>query len=498
MDVTTILLTPARWFAIGCLAAFLACNSGNDLTDERTDDTPPEVTTTSPANNSNDADVTSSISVTFSEAMDAQTISPATFTVSEGVSGTVSYAGQTATLTPSADLQSGTTYTATISTGVKDVAGNSLAQTYSWTFQTAAPATPVASMPFAEGKRWRYTSAESNAYCGGSSGCSREDFTGEYFLHTEGQMQWQGRATWRLAVYRMPPLISADPPSVRVQLVSQGPEGLERWITLTEGGTWRTIISSGSPSYRNGTFLLVGGPSHEDDMSLSASSATVPAGTFSTIRVFHEYSETGEYAPKDIFETRSEEYADGIGLIRGQWDYSLDDNDPRGNDVLQKGTISLTHIDDGPFPDFVAEAEPNDTTTSATLASAFVLMRGATVIGDPGSLLTDADVGCEEECIHPNKSGEKRIQDWYRLDLAAPKTVRIDLVYQSSNGTGTNDLDLYAFDDPGTGLRFGGASTGEPGIPEVLNGTLPAGTYYLGVQAWDTPAGPVPYWISIR
>src|SRR5207237_10439060 len=48
---------------------------------------------------------------------------------------------KTATFTPSSNLAASTTYTATISTGVKDLAGNAMAANYVWTFTTIVPDT---------------------------------------------------------------------------------------------------------------------------------------------------------------------------------------------------------------------------------------------------------------------------------------------------------------------------------------------------------------------
>jgi len=86
------------------------------------------------------------LTATFSEAMDATTITTGSFTL-DGVSGSVSYNSSThaATFTPAADLAYDTTYTASLSTAITDVAGNPLASTYSWSFTTeSAPAAPVA------------------------------------------------------------------------------------------------------------------------------------------------------------------------------------------------------------------------------------------------------------------------------------------------------------------------------------------------------------------
>lgn len=112
-----------------------------------TDTTAPTVSSTSPANGSADVAMNSSISATFSEGMDASTINGTTFSLSGGsgsVSGTVTCNGSTATFTPSSSLSYNTTYTAMITTGAKDAAGNAVASSYSWSFTTEALSVPSA------------------------------------------------------------------------------------------------------------------------------------------------------------------------------------------------------------------------------------------------------------------------------------------------------------------------------------------------------------------
>ncbi len=120
--------------------------AGNPMSSDRTwifttgtasDVTPPSVTLTNPKDGDADVALDTVISVTFSEAVNSATITGATFTVS-GVVGTVTLSGTTATFRPSIDLAPETTYTATISTGVTDLAGIPLSQIHTWRFTTGA------------------------------------------------------------------------------------------------------------------------------------------------------------------------------------------------------------------------------------------------------------------------------------------------------------------------------------------------------------------------
>lgn len=106
------------------------------------DTTPPTVSSTSPTNGATDVAVDTAITPTFSEKMDDSTITTATFLVnddSSNIEGTVSTLTQSDTIarfTPTTTLDYNTTYTATITTGVKDLAGNILEADYTWSFTT--------------------------------------------------------------------------------------------------------------------------------------------------------------------------------------------------------------------------------------------------------------------------------------------------------------------------------------------------------------------------
>ena len=116
------------------------------------DTTPPTVSSVSPASGATGVAVGSSVTATFSEALDPTTVSGSTFSlVASGtttpLAATVSYDGpsKTATLNPSAALANSTAYTATVKGnpgGVKDVAGNLMTTDFSWSFTTAAAPPP--------------------------------------------------------------------------------------------------------------------------------------------------------------------------------------------------------------------------------------------------------------------------------------------------------------------------------------------------------------------
>jgi hypothetical protein len=106
----------------------------------------PKVNSTDPLNLGTGVALNKVISAVFSEPMDPLTITTTSYTLMSGttpVIGTVNYSGSTATFTPTVNLISGNTYTATISTIAKNPAGVPLANNYVWTFTTASPLGPV-------------------------------------------------------------------------------------------------------------------------------------------------------------------------------------------------------------------------------------------------------------------------------------------------------------------------------------------------------------------
>lgn len=108
------------------------------------DGTAPTVTSTTPANGATLVSQNASINSTFSKAMDPATLSSATFTVigpgAISIAGKITYdmTSQIATFTPASALAASSLFTATITTGAKDLEGNPLAANHSWSFTTGS------------------------------------------------------------------------------------------------------------------------------------------------------------------------------------------------------------------------------------------------------------------------------------------------------------------------------------------------------------------------
>ena len=105
----------------------------------------PRVTATSPIAGATNVALDAQISATFSVAMDPATLTTNTFKLTSGaaaqpVPGTVTYANSIAVFTPNSLLATNTSFTATVTTGVKSAVGLPLASNRTWTFKTGVSA----------------------------------------------------------------------------------------------------------------------------------------------------------------------------------------------------------------------------------------------------------------------------------------------------------------------------------------------------------------------
>lgn len=108
------------------------------------DTTAPLVTSVSPANSENNVELGATVKVTFSEAIESNSVTTATFTLVDPDTNNVDSSvdldvmGTTLTLTPDAPLLAGSTYTVNLATDIEDEAGNALASASIWSFTTIA------------------------------------------------------------------------------------------------------------------------------------------------------------------------------------------------------------------------------------------------------------------------------------------------------------------------------------------------------------------------
>ena len=146
---TTATFTPTHALTPGTLYTVLLTNGVKDLAGNAlatnnewsfTTEGRPSVISVSPLDNALDVALSTLVIADFSKNMDGTTINNSTFTLKQGINaveGVVTYSGTTAKFTPKNTLLAGTQYTATVTTGVKDITGNSLSVNKVWSFTTA-------------------------------------------------------------------------------------------------------------------------------------------------------------------------------------------------------------------------------------------------------------------------------------------------------------------------------------------------------------------------
>lgn len=129
--------------------------AGNPMLAEHTwtfqvpDETAPWVVSTEPADGDDAVNRDVTVTATFNETMDPASLTDASFTLQgpgdDAVEGLVAYApaSRTATFTPLDDLAEDALYTATITVGATDLAGNPLRLDHTWIFEVPDATSPV-------------------------------------------------------------------------------------------------------------------------------------------------------------------------------------------------------------------------------------------------------------------------------------------------------------------------------------------------------------------
>lgn len=103
--------------------------------------TPVSIVSTDPIANATNVSLNKNISVTFSGAINPLSVTPTTFTLSDGssnIAGTASGNGTIATFITSTALIANKSYTATVTNGITDLSGMAIQAGISWTFTTQA------------------------------------------------------------------------------------------------------------------------------------------------------------------------------------------------------------------------------------------------------------------------------------------------------------------------------------------------------------------------
>ncbi|MCM5570437.1 Ig-like domain-containing protein [Burkholderiaceae bacterium FT117] len=241
------------------------------ITVTRTPDTvAPTITSTTPANGATGVAVNGSLLVVFSEPMNPATMTPSNILLQDesggAVAGTVSYADRVATYTPGSLLETSKRHTVTVTTGVRDESGNSLAAPYTWSFTTGTldlvPPTVASTSP-ANGETCVPTEAPVSARF--SETLYRESVNESSFLLKDATNQLVSGSvgvdyTGTLYLFPRNPLANA---ATYTATLTTGIEDLARnplateysWSFTTQpagSGMWGTTSTTGAPTPRTG------------------------------------------------------------------------------------------------------------------------------------------------------------------------------------------------------------------------------------------------------
>jgi len=113
-------------------------NPAADARPDAADRVPPEIVSTTPADDEGDRPVTQAFTAKFSEPIDPATVTDQTFFMFAGsrIAGTIAVTGDTATFTPAAPLDVSTRYSVTLAPPIADLAGNALVTDHTYRFNT--------------------------------------------------------------------------------------------------------------------------------------------------------------------------------------------------------------------------------------------------------------------------------------------------------------------------------------------------------------------------
>jgi Bacterial Ig-like domain len=482
------------------------CGDDDDPATPSVDTTRPQVTVVSPAVGATSVPITTTVTVTFSEAIDLDSINIDSIRLFDAIEPAVNCPvkaaaeGNVITFTPAEPLVYSRQYRAVVDSSLSDLAGNTMAADYTWTFSTADDPLPPVAFPLEAGNAWLYISESTESLrIGGET--STIDFEGLRVLSVEAEAFWENRFCWLVRNYTLDQTLTTESALKSDSFyLAEDQSGLYRARLENNAGRWMNVAQYFELEFDDSAFLIAGGPAHSDGSTLGAESVTVPAGIFETASIEHDFTSA------EVFETRREYFADEIGLVAATWEYTFDDNDPAGIGSSTEGFAALAEPMNGPsLPYLATELEPNDGPGfgPAQALPPLSILSGRIDIDDDAAVILDDDIVCGyTRCVGPDIDGVPNLQDWYRIVITTGGQYRLDLVYDYHNADSDtwNDLDLYFFEELADGtLRYMAGARSDVDTPEWMILLHPdPGVYYAAVQAWTTPGGPVDYTLAMR
>lgn len=274
-----------------------------------------------------------------------------------------------------------------------------------------------------------------------------------------------------------------------------------RILGSADGTTLETIFDAQKGSWPGGGFFTAFGST----TLVTARSATLT----------NDYIDTSAISAGRSFNQSQCEFFPGIGTICGsdtsqtviENDYYKPDVGPIG--YFLKNTFSSCG---GGFCSFSEREHHLGLTASSFAGGSLPFVSESTTLhngpsnaqaaGMPAVIQGDvheADGGFSTTVLIGGQSVPVVIEDWYRVTLAAQRTLTITLSFE---GNPTADVDLYLFTNAIPGPSQHSASVtdnvAENISNETISVTLAAGTYYIAVDGWQTTDGRVPYVLQVE
>lgn len=282
----------------------------------------PLVISTNPANAANNVPLNQVITVTFNEAMNPLTITPSAFALSSpsgarianpsrtasDIPGTLVYndASHSMVFTPNVELKPNATYTGTVATSVKDLAGNSLQVAYVWTFSTGVAPTVLSTDPIANA-----TGVPINKIVTATFSVPMDPLTinGTTFTVNQGATAVAGLVSYTGSTASFDPTVNLLPGTIYTATITTGAENLAGasvsnnfvWTFTTGNPTVPTVLSTDPLDLATGVALnkVIGATFSEamNPLTISGTTFTLMQGATPVTGVVNYSGTTATFTP---------------------------------------------------------------------------------------------------------------------------------------------------------------------------------------------------------